>query len=273
MSKVQNGTKKTLDTQYISKIQEFGEKETIVGKIQKDIEKLALDIMSLKEKQSEMNDYEFESYMQKQDQLADLKCKLDKLQKYDEELDYYVNTAPILFQYYEILKNGNENTQARKPVANEKSILKYFIGASQPKEDEKPKEAPIDRAGLLEKYMHITDPHHIKTVEKEQKDCCPHCDSTDRNVLVNDGLVYCNSCNTVEYIIIDHERPTYKDPPREISYFAYKRICALKSHMPRLSGIWSWKNILAPCFVAIFSKNLRFFENLAQRCRWLVVGA
>ena len=261
MSKVQNGNKKTLDTQYISKIQEFGEKETTLEKLQKEIEKLSCEIKSFKDKQSDMNDCEFENYMQKQDDLVDLKRKLDKLVKYDEELDYYINTGPILFQYYEILKNGNENTQVRKPVTNEKSILKYFMGASPPKEEkpeEIPKESPLDRASLLEKYMHITDPHHIKTVESSNNESCPHCESLDRNVLVNDGLVYCNECNTVEYIIIDHERPTYKDPPREISYFAYKRIFALKSHMLRLIGLWSWKNILAPCFAT-------------AKCQWLVV--
>lgn len=261
MSKVQNGSKKTLDTQYIAKMQEFGERETAVSKIHREIETLASEIKASRGRCSEMDDAEFEAFMQKQDALVDLKGKLDRCQKHDDELEYYVNTAPILFQYYEILKNGNENAPARKPVATEKSILKYFMGAA-PKDDakEEPKEPPVDRASLLEKYMHMTDPHHIKNVEGHQKDCCPHCDSADRNVMVNDGLVYCNNCSTVEYIIIDHERPTYKDPPREISYFAYKRICALKSHMPRLSGLLSWKNILAPCFAAI-----------AQRCQWLVV--
>lgn len=227
MNKLQNANKKTLDTQYINKLQEFGEKETIVGKIQRDIERLSSEIKACKSMCSEMDDKEFETYMQKQDELIDLRSKLEKCQ-HDNELEYYVNTAPILFQYYEILKNGSEITPMRKTVATDKSILKYFVGAAQPKEEEKPNEQPkekfIDRASLLEKYMNITDPLYIKSIENEQKDCCQHCDSTDRNVMVNDGLIYCNSCNTVEYIIIDHERPTYKDPPREISYFAYKRI-------------------------------------------------
>ena len=28
----------------------------------------------------------------------------------------------------------------------------------------------------------------------------------------------------VDYIVIDSDKPSYKDPPKEISYFAYKRI-------------------------------------------------
>ena len=34
----------------------------------------------------------------------------------------------------------------------------------------------------------------------------------------------CEKCGQVDYIVIDSDKPSYKDPPKEISYFAYKRI-------------------------------------------------
>ena len=34
----------------------------------------------------------------------------------------------------------------------------------------------------------------------------------------------CQKCGEQENIIVDSDKPSYKDPPREISYFAYKRI-------------------------------------------------
>ena len=30
-------------------------------------------------------------------------------------------------------------------------------------------------------------------------------------------------CGDTEFVVIDSDRPSYKDPPPEISYFAYKR--------------------------------------------------
>jgi len=41
--------------------------------------------------------------------------------------------------------------------------------------------------------------------------------------LTNSELI-CKSCGYTETIIINSEKTSYKDPPREVSYFAYKRI-------------------------------------------------
>jgi hypothetical protein len=215
MSKTQNATKKTLDTQHLSKIQEFQERENVVTKLQEEVEILNNQIQEMKAK--DMTDSEFDKYMTFCDRLSDMKKNLEKLERQDEEIDYYINTAPILFQYYDILENGKDSNAVAKPSGNGNSILKYFVPNTQQKQPENIEAAPVlDRATLLEKYMNVTDPNYIKQVESECRDKCPHCESTDRNVMINDGLIYCNNCSTVEYIIIDHERPSYKDPPKEM---------------------------------------------------------
>jgi hypothetical protein len=65
---------------------------------------------------------------------------------------------------------------------------------------------------------------------------CGHCGSCDRTVQLQDGCVFCNRCFTVEYILIDHEKPSYKDPPKEVSYFAYKRINHLNEWLNQVQG-------------------------------------
>ena len=39
-----------------------------------------------------------------------------------------------------------------------------------------------------------------------------------------DSLLICEKCGYTNNIIINSEKVSYKDPPRESSYFAYKRI-------------------------------------------------
>lgn len=88
----------------------------------------------------------------------------------------------------------------------------------------------IDRASLLDKYMACIDASHIRQTAQqhqphaEDANLCPHCGSCNRTAMVQDGYIYCNACFTVEYILVDHDKPSYKDPPKEITYFAYKRI-------------------------------------------------
>jgi hypothetical protein len=255
MSKGQNANKKTLDTQHVNKLQEFSNNDTNISKLQKEIEGLQNKIKKFKPR-SELNDSEFDNYISLTDQLSLLRKKMDKLESLDDEIDYYMNTAPILFQYYDILENGKNVNTIRKPVASEKSILKYFMqpssggagksenngggsaggggaaggmgssvgsggsgaggGAGGAAAVSGDNEVTMDRASLLEKYMNVTDSNYIKPMQDEPKDRCIHCKSNDRNIMLNDGLIYCNNCHTVEYIIIDHERPSYKDPPKEM---------------------------------------------------------
>jgi len=40
----------------------------------------------------------------------------------------------------------------------------------------------------------------------------------------NEALFTCPKCGYQEFVLIDSDKPSYKDPPREVSYYAYKRI-------------------------------------------------
>jgi uncharacterized Zn finger protein (UPF0148 family) len=66
--------------------------------------------------------------------------------------------------------------------------------------------------------------------------CCGYCGCPDRTVQLQDGYVFCNRCYTMEYILIDHEKPSYKDPPKEVSYFAYKRINHFNEWLNQVQG-------------------------------------
>lgn len=115
---------------------------------------------------------------------------------------------------------------------------------------------PEDRATLLEKYQACIDGDNLRSVEQQMKrqseasvvsslaagaddiaiGRCPHCGSGHRVVLQQDGCVYCNDCLTQEYIMIDHDKPSYKDPPKEITYFAYKRINHFNEWLNQIQG-------------------------------------
>jgi hypothetical protein len=40
----------------------------------------------------------------------------------------------------------------------------------------------------------------------------------------NEALFFCECCGEQEFVLIDSDKPSYKDPPREVTYYAYKRI-------------------------------------------------
>lgn len=121
------------------------------------------------------------------------------------------------------------------------------------------KEAPIeDRAALMEMYWSRVDGDRMShssnkslgdqrqgsgiaankhyAPPKAGSDACTYCGGTERTVVLQDGCSFCNACHTVEYIIVDHDRPSYKDPPKEVTFFAYKRINHFNEWLNQVQG-------------------------------------
>ena len=65
----------------------------------------------------------------------------------------------------------------------------------------------------------------LKSFEKQeqQNSYCEKC-GIEKTTHLSDGCMICTKCGEISYIVIDSDKPSYKDPPQEISYFAYKRI-------------------------------------------------
>jgi len=226
-------SKKTLDIQHMSKLVEF-------TRVQEDIQLLKDKIKSIETELSEFKEKQKQGYDANEDEILymlRLRDEKDIYQKqlketYDnDELEYFVNTAPILFQYYDIVEKGTDDQMTSNVKDN--NILKFFMPTSTKKEvQEESTNTMVDRASLLEKYMWLTDDNYVKNIEHELKEKCVHCGSSYRSIMMNEGMIHCNSCDAIEYIIVDHDRPSYKDPPTEISYFSYKRI----NHLNEFQG-------------------------------------
>lgn len=243
-----NTLKKTLDIQHNGKLIEFHKLQDIVQDIKLSIFNLDKQIQEFKEKQLsgyEASEEEISSILKLKDEKECLKNKLYNITDDKDEIDYYVNTAPILFQYYDVIEKG---TTDDIPLVNVKdnNILKFFMNDSTSTIKKKTEiddtqqqnsQQTIDRASLLEKYLLLTDDSYIKNIDPEDhKDRCVHCGCTSRNVMINEGIVHCNSCDAIEYILIDHDRPSYKDPPKEVTYFSYKRINHLNEWISQIQG-------------------------------------
>jgi predicted nucleic acid-binding Zn-ribbon protein len=89
----------------------------------------------------------------------------------------------------------------------------------------KQKQKMLSRDSLLDQYLQKIDPGYTKKhVDlNDTSDECMQC-GEDMVFSQNEASLYCPGCGCTEFILIDSDRPSYKDPPRESSYYAYKRI-------------------------------------------------
>jgi len=158
-------------------------------------------------------------------------------QALESEIDYYTKTADILYNYYDALENNGNMVNAQvstHKATSGKSILDFFASDATSKEDDSEEQQQVktvtyrepdssNKSKLYDKYLYETDENYVKTDDNEDRMTCEYCQSDDQTTLIQEGMVYCNDCYTVRFIIIDNDKPSYKEPQKEISYLNYKR--------------------------------------------------
>jgi len=55
-------------------------------------------------------------------------------------------------------------------------------------------------------------------------DICKRCNKGELIPVDNEGVVICNKCYVSLKYIVEHDKPSYKEPPKEVCFYAYKRI-------------------------------------------------
>ena len=134
----------------------------------------------------------------------------------EEKSSYYLENGLLLDKYYSKAVDDNP----RKVITNN-TVLSYF--KTNEEKDIESKEEIISDKGIIEYYMSNIDDSYIINSEIVMSDKCKLCNNNMSFGLIDSELV-CENCGYTEDIIINSEKTSYKDPPREVSYFAYKRI-------------------------------------------------
>ena len=193
LKKIVADTRVTIDALHTNKVIEFKENKDKHKEMEEEIQKL-------KEEYKEKKD---ETILQK---IRDLELENIKCDP-KNEIDYYLDTSLLLNEYY-----NNKNSEVK---VNKEITVLDFMNIK--------KEEPEKSNDIINEYMSIIDDTILINSSNKNIEKCPQCS----NVLILknvDSKLLCEECGFTQTIIINSEKVSYKDPPRESSYFAYKRI-------------------------------------------------
>jgi hypothetical protein len=176
-----------------------------------------------------------------------LKKKIKAIEDGSELMDYYLRTGDILYQYYDVqdqIQQGMTTTRANKAkpgsilalleevAQKEETSTGMTLEASYSDKDKASKESVpkvdggLQRNQLLNEYLQIEDPSMVRSTSDIYDDpwtICSKCNS-EMIMCLNEANLTCSKCGFQEFILVDSDKPSYKDPPREVSYYAYKKI-------------------------------------------------
>jgi predicted nucleic acid-binding Zn-ribbon protein len=217
-------TKTTLDAIHNKKIQNMINDKNNITEYNKQ-----LDILKDKIKNTSMD---IEIWRLEREQEI-LEKKIKSLESDEGLMDYYLRTGDILFNYYDMqdqIHQGVQNISNNK--AKPGSILalleetdecqKQSVTESAPQVKELPQ---LQRNKLLNTYLQLEEPGLAHNLEdyNDPWTACEDC-GNEMIMCLNEANMTCSKCGHQEFILVDSDKPSYKDPPREVSYYAYKKI-------------------------------------------------
>jgi hypothetical protein len=171
--------------------------------------------------------------------IRDLKASLDDIRSKKNLYNYFLDTGNILFDYYDMQEKISKGIESRQPAMGKSkpgSIWAALQEAQEKDSDSPPvvtntdgkQKENLSRNTLLFKYLQKVDPEHAKdtSVQHQLQEKYGICDDCENEMIfsANEAVFTCPECGNQEFILVDSDKPSYKDPPREISYYAYKRI-------------------------------------------------
>lgn len=221
----------TLDAIHHQKVQHLMEQ-------QENIETYKSELATLQQKISQSTS-DIEIWRLERDAEA-LEKKIKAIGDGSEMMDYYLRSGDILYNYYDIqdhIQQGTMNFQSNK--AKPGSILAILGGVAHEQPDGdmtlsgSSTVAPIhtekkglQRNQLLNDYLQLEDPSMARNTVDDYDDPWTLCDvcGNEMNMCLNEANLTCSKCGHQEFILVDSDKPSYKDPPREVCYYAYKKI-------------------------------------------------
>ena len=214
--KKQKPIKTTLSFKHNNVLKEYEKKEETKKKLLDDLDHLNKKKASYCIKlNKDLTSAELENKLNTTEKIKIIECSLKILEETSNKEEYLLESSHLLFNYYE----SNQNIETSK----EKTVMDFF--KSHHKQTNL-KKSPSKKTKIMNDFMKLTNKDFIpktEIIEPEILDMCLQCQER-RIVKPKRGVLICPKCGKVEKMLVNNNTPSYKEPPREITYFAYKKI-------------------------------------------------
>jgi len=174
--------------------------------------------------QESLDDESVETRLHLMDNITQLETTISATK--NEDISYLLDNGNLLFDYYKNIDNVSDgkktkiNNIKKLNDNNQKSVMEYFSKNIHAEDDVMDTDC---KDHICNEYFFNTDSNFVKPVNNNNMDFCPIC-HIERTLYLSEGKIICHKCGDENSILIDSDKPSYKDPPREVTYFSYKRI-------------------------------------------------
>jgi hypothetical protein len=165
------------------------------------------------------------------DRVKEIKSIIKELKSKKKE--YFLDNSKFIFDYFENKKNISSG--ASSDVSSKNKLLNTFFKIKQ--DDNLNTLNQTKNNNIVQKYLcNIDDVFLDVNSFVCQTDICQYCYKGELIPLEDEGILICNNCSRNIPYLIENEKPSYKEPPKEVCFYAYKRINHFKEILAQFQG-------------------------------------
>lgn len=250
----------TIDAKHSEMINHFKNLQDSIPILKDELKKLIIEYNN--KDPNKKNDIEYILYKDNlREKINEIKNKISNILSNSEMNNYYLDVGILLHSYYENIENSKnienhsenfeENLLNYDDILNEdsddeiekdnKNVINFFNNRENEIENEQnnkndivytsmkisdfvKEESTFKKKNILDEYLQKIDPNYIAKIKIDINIFkCPNC-NFEMTLYPSDGIQICENCGIQQNILIESEKPSFKDPPMEVCYFSYKRI-------------------------------------------------
>ncbi len=171
-------------------------------------------VADLRSKEATKPPSNLEECLEIRDRIKEINATIKK--HHQDYKNYYLHNSEYIFEYFEtkktITSGGSMKTKS----------LNAFFNLPEAKKTE---ELFKNQHNNVEKYLASIDQTYMDVSKYVYPtDICQFCHQGEMIPIESEGIMVCNQCAKQVVFLIDNEKPSYKEPPKEACFYAYKRI-------------------------------------------------
>ena len=155
------------------------------------------------------------------DEKLNIQDKIIEIKKYIKnikikEKEYLLKNSQYIFDYFEDKKNISDNNKQTT------TLLDNFFNLQ--KIDKKDNFELKEMNNIKKYFLNINESFLDIDNFVLNTDICRFCKKGEMIPIDHEGILVCNLCSKIMKYLVENEKPSYKDPPKEVCFYAYKRI-------------------------------------------------
>jgi hypothetical protein len=184
--------------------------------------------------QIKQNAMPIEKLMEIKDRIKEITETIKELK--NKKNNYFLDNSSLIFEDFENKKNINNVDDTNKQTTSKSQLLfnifkvKHDIDADANVTENKNK-------NIVQKYLSNIDESFLDmSAYVRETDICQCCFKGEMIPLDDEGVLICNLCSVNIPYLIENEKPSYKEPPKEVCFYAYKKINHFKEILAQFQG-------------------------------------